>query len=221
MKRFAPLAIERDGTGRPRGVARLMLVLLTLATFFLPAASAADPVVGSWATYRWTSSVTQEVPVVVKEQGTGGQVTWSVARESAPPPPLFVTYSIVRGDAQTYVLQIVTHQTLDGSPLSVTQVTVDRASGKALKSVIQRPRGTIATPENGLRPFREADLKGTEEAVAVPGGRFSAVRAPYRDGTVWVSDKIPALGLAKATFRNGQLELVRSGTAGAKDLLRS
>lgn len=221
MKRFTPLAIHRGGTGHPRRVARLMLVLLALAILAPPVASAADPVVGSWATYRWTSSVTQEVPVVVKEQSSAGQVTWSVARESAPPPPLFMTYSVVRGDAKTYVLQIVTHQTLDGAPLSVTQVTVDRASGKALKSVIQVPKGTIATQESGLRPFRQADVKGTEEAVAVPGGRFSAVRAPHRDGTVWVSDQIPALGLAKATFRNGQLELVRSGTSGAKDLLRS
>ena len=209
-----------DCADRSRRAAKPMLVLLALAAL-IPVAAASDPVVGSWATYQWISSVTEEIPVLVKEPVAGGQVKWSVTRESAPPPPLYVTYSIVRGDAKTYVLQIVTHQTLDGAPLSVTQVTVDRASGKALKSVIQRPKGTIATPENGLRSFRQADVKGTEEAVPVPGGRFSAVRAPHRDGTVWVSDQIPALGLVKATFRNGQLELVRSGTAGAKDLLRS
>jgi len=200
-----------------------MLVFLPLAAVSPPraAAAAGDPVVGTWATYQWTSSRTQEVPVLVQEQGAGGEVKWSVVRESAAPPPLFVTYSIVRGDAKTYVLQIVTHKVLDGPALSVTQVTVDRASGKALKSVIQRPKGLIATPENGLRPFRQSAVKGTEEPVEVAGGRFAAVRASYRDGTVWVSDQIPALGLVKATFANGQLELVRSGTAGGKDLLRS
>ena len=205
-----------------RRTTAVMLALLALVLVAPHGVGAADgPVVGTWATYQWTSSVTQEVPVLVREPGAGGQVTWSVARESAAPAPLFVTYSIVRGDAKTYVLQIVTHKTLDSPALSVTQVTVDRASGKAVKSVIQRPKGPIATPESGLRPFRQAAVKGTEESVAVPAGRFSAVRAPYRNGTVWVSDQVPALGLVKATFTNGQLELVRSGTAGAKDLLRS
>lgn len=213
----------RGRADRWRRTAVLPLAIFALAAVPPPEAGAAsgDPVVGSWATYQWTSSLTQEVPVLVREQGSGGQATWSVARESAPPPPLFVTYSIVRGDAKSYVLQIVTHKTPDGPALSVTQVTVDRASGKATKSVIRRPKGLIATPESGLRPFRQAAVRGTEESVAVPAGRFSAVRAPYRNGTVWVSDQVPSLGLVKGTFPNGQLELVKSGTAGAKDLLRS
>lgn len=199
--------------------------LLGLLALVLAAGSshAADPgpAVGAWATYRWTSSLRQEVPVLVQEPGTGGTGTWSLTRESAPPEPLFVTYSIVGGDAKRYLLQIVTQQKLDSAPLSVTQVTVDRASGQATKSVIRRPKGPIATPESGLRPFRQAAVQGTEEPVAVPAGRFTALRAPYRDGTVWVSDQVPALGLVKASFPNGQLELVRSAAAGARDLLRS
>ncbi len=186
-----------------------------------PARGPAEPAVGSWATYRWTSTLRQDVPVLVRQDGPGGQVSWSISRESAPPPPLYVTYAIVRGDAQTYTLQIVTQQRPDGPTLSVTQVRVDRASGKALRSVIQHPGGVVATPESGLRPFRQAAVPGSQEDVSVPAGRFAAVRAPYRGGTVWVSDQVPALGLVKATFPSGTLKLVKSGATGAKDLLRS
>ncbi len=205
---------------RPVRVVSLAVPLLALAL----AAGAATPAghaVGAWAAYRWTSSLTHEVPIVVRQEGPGGQVTWSISRESAAPPPLFVTYGIVRGDAKTYTLQIVTSQSLDGPALSVTQVRVDRASGKALRSVTQAPKGAVPTPEDALRPFRQADVKGTQESVSVPAGQFVAVRAPYRDGAVWVSDQIPALGLVKATFPSGTLELMRSGPSGAKDLLRS
>ena len=64
-------------------------------------------------------------------------------------------------------------------------------------------------------------MQGTPEEVTVPAGRFTAVKAPHRNGTVWVSDRVPALGIAKGTFPDGQLELVKSGAAGAQDLLRS
>lgn len=202
-------------------VRTVALALLAAATVPAAAATAPGPAVGAWATYRWTSTLAREMPVLVREERPGGQVAWSVTQESTPPPPIFVTYAIVRGDARTYTLQIVTQESLEGAPLSVTQITIDRASGKAVRSVIQRPKGVIATPESGLRPFRQSAVKGTEEPVAVPAGRFSAVRASYRDGTVWVSDQAPALGLVKATFATGTLELVRSGSSGAKDLLRS
>jgi len=142
---------------RTVSVAAGLLVLLLAAA---GAAQPAGPAVGTWATYRWTSSIRQDVAVLVRQAGPGGQVSWSVARESAAPAPVFVTYGIVQGDARSYTLQIVTHETLDGPPLSVTQVRVDRASGKALRSVIQAPKGPIATPESGLRPFRQGDVKG-------------------------------------------------------------
>ena len=57
--------------------------------------------------------------------------------------------------------------------------------------------------------------------VTVQAGRFTAVKTPHRNGTVWVSDKVPALGIVKGDFPDGQLELVKQGTAGAQDLLRS
>jgi hypothetical protein len=199
----------------------LALVLLLLVTLPARAATAPGPAVGASATYRWTSSLRQEVPVIVRQQGPGSQVSWSVVPEAVAPAPLFVTYAIVAGDAKSYTLQITTHQTPDGPPLSVTQIRVDRASGKALRSVTRTAKGTVPTPESALRPFRQTDVKGTEEAVTVPAGQFTAVRAPYRNGTVWVSDRVPALGLVKATSSSGTLELVKSGTAGAKDLLRS
>jgi hypothetical protein len=197
----------------------LAIALLLLAGGPLAAAPPAPPV-GAWATYQWTSAIRQEVPVIVRQDVPGGQATWSVARESTAPAPLYVTYAIVRGDARTYTLQIVTRQRVDGPPLAVTHVRVDRASGKALRSVTQRPKGLVPTPESGLRPFRPGAVKGAEEPVAVPAGRFTTIRAPWRDGTVWVSDQAPALGLVKATFPSGTLELVESG-AGARDLLRS
>ena len=84
------------------------------------------------------------MPVVV-EQEQGGQVTWSFARETAT-PALFVTYSIVQADAHTYMLQVTTHATADGPPLSVSQVRVDRASGKALRERDATPKGLSPRP---------------------------------------------------------------------------
>ncbi len=184
-------------------------------------AAAQGPAVGGWATYEWRSTATVDVPVLVRQPGTGGASSWSLDREASAPRPIFITYSVVRGDAKSYVLQMVTRPTADGTPLSVTQVTVDRASGKALKSVIRDKKGVIATPESGLRPLRQAGVQGTREEVAVPAGRFTAIKASQAKGTVWVSDQVPALGLVKGVFPDGQLELVKSGTGGAQDLLRS
>lgn len=202
-------------------ILRPLLVALLLAAGPVAMAAPPGPAVGSWATYQWASSVRQQVPVLVRQEGAGGQVSWSIAQEAAAPAPLFVTYAVVRGDAKTYTLQVVTQQRLDGPALSVTQVRVDRASGKRLSSVIRASRGPVPTPEGTLRPFRHSSVKGIDESVSVPAGQFAALRAPYQDGTVWVSDRVPALGLVKATFPAGTLELVRSGAGGAKDLLRS
>jgi hypothetical protein len=196
-----------------------LLVFLVLGAAGQTAAQ--SPAVGGWATYEWRSAAKVDVPVLVQQPGAAGAATWSLDREASAPRPIFVTYSVVRGDAKSYVLQIVTRATVDGTPLSVTQVTVDRASGKATKSVIRDKKGLIPTPESGLRPLRQAGVKGTPEDVTVPAGRFTTVKAPHRNGTVWVSDQIPVLGIAKGAFPDGQLELVKSAAAGAQDLLRS
>ncbi len=205
---------------------KLSAPALALLLGTAPVAAAAPPgpavpVVGAWATYRWTSTLRTEVPVLVRQEGANGQVSWSVAQEAVPPAPVYVTYAVVRADARSYTLQITTQPAPDGEPLSVTQVRVDRASGKALRSVTRGAKGVVPTPERALRPFRQADVTGSEESVTVPAGQLRAIRTAYRDGTVWVSDQVPALGLVKATFPSGVLELVRSGTTGAKDLLRS
>ena len=118
-------------------------------------------------------------------------------------------------------LQVTTHETADGPPLSVTQVRVDRKSGKTLRTVTRSPKGAVPTPEGTLRPFQQAGASGPEETVTVPAGQFAAIRTSYKNGTVWVSDRVPALGAVKATFPTGTLELVRSGSSGAKDLLRA
>jgi hypothetical protein len=204
-------------------IVRIMVWTIPLLALALAAGAAtpSGPTLGAWATYQWTSSISQEVPVVGRQEGADGRVTWSVSRESTAPRPLFVTFGIVGGDAGTYTLQIVTSRALDGPPLSVTQLRVDRGSGKALRSVIRTPKGVTSTPDDPLRPFRTADVKGTSESVSVPAGQLMAVRGLYRDGTVWVADEVPAMGLVKAVFPSGILELVRSAPAGAEDLLRS
>jgi hypothetical protein len=184
-------------------------------------AAAQPPAAGGWATYEWRNAARVDVPVLVQQPGASGAGSWTVEREASTPRPIFVTYSIVRADAKNYVLQIVTRASADGKPLSITQVTVDSASGKAVKSVTKDKKGVAATPENGLRPLQEAGLQGTREEVAVPAGRFTAVKAPHRNGTVWVSDRVPGIGVVKGAFPEGQLELIKSGTGGAQDLLRS
>ena len=209
--------MRRLGLGS-RGMAFLVLIALSVAV----EAAAQGPAVGAWATYEWRSSAKVDVPVLINQPGAGGAAaSWSVDREASQPRPIFVTYSVVRGDAKSYVLQIVTRPTADGVPLSVTQITLDRASGRALKSVIRASKGVIPTPESGFRPLRQANVKGTPEEVSVPAGRFATVKAPHRNGTVWVSDQVPALGIVKGVFPDGQLELVKQGTTGAQDLLRS
>jgi hypothetical protein len=144
----------------------------------------------------------------------------SVTQEAAPLAVLYVTYAIVRGDARTYTLQIVTRDDRDGVALSVTHITVDRSSGKALRSVIQRPKGVIATPESGLRPLRESSVSGGRpEEIQVPGGRYATVRGRVGDAEVWVSDRAPGLGVVRAVWASGTLELIQGATSGAMDLL--
>jgi hypothetical protein len=207
---------------RTRSVSILLGLGVSLALTALAAAQAPGPAIGSQATYRWTSTVSQPVTVLVQERDASGQVKWSAVEERAALPPIFVTYAVVRGDGKTYTLQIVTHEQLDGAPLSITQVTVDRASGKAVRSIIRRPKGLIDTPESGLRPMREAGVpQGTREQVTVPAGAFAAVRGTVQGTQVWVSDQVPALGLVRAVGPSGTLELVRSAPGGARDLLAS
>jgi len=207
---------------RPRLDPRSLALLVALVLGLAGQADAQGPAVGSWATYEWRSTAKTDVPVLVQQPAaSGGAATWSVDKESAAPRPIFETFSVVRGDAKTYVLQIVTRLTPDGAPLSVTQVTVDRASGKTLKSVIRDKKGVIPTSESGLRPLRQAGVQGASEEITVPAGRFTAVKATHKNGTGWVSDRVPAMGIVKGLSPEGQLELVKSGTSGAQNLLRS
>jgi hypothetical protein len=187
-----------------------------------PKAPTKGPAVGSWASYVWTSSVTQTVPVIVEQAAAGAPAKWSVVQQTTPPPPIVVTYGVVRGDARSYTMQITTHDQPDAAPLSVTQVTVDRASGRALRSLIQRPKGVIATPESGLRPVQPADVaQGQPEEITVPAGRFTATHGTARGAEVWASDQVPALGLVKAKWQEGTLELRASSPTGATDLFKA
>ncbi len=203
-------------------VGGLVLIGLVLpAPVVAQGAKSPEPAVGAWASYRWTSTLSQTVPVLVQQTGAGGRVAWSVSQESVTPGPLVVTYGVVRADRGSYTLQIVTQVGPDAPPLSVTQVTVDRASGKARRSVIRGPKGPVATPESVLRPFREAAVaQGRREEVVVPAGRLTAAHGTALGAEVWVADTVPVLALVKAVWRDGMLELVSSGQSGAKDLLK-
>jgi hypothetical protein len=186
------------------------------------AAAPAGPAVGASATYRWTSALFETVPVLILQTQAGGQSTLGVAQEKVTPGPLLVTYSVVRANARSYTLQIVTQERPDGTPLSVTQVTIDRASGKTLRSLIRRPKGVVATPDSALRPFREARVpEGRPEDVTVPAGRFTAVRGRAQGAELWVSDQVPVLGLVKGVWNEGTLELVSAATTGATDHFKS
>jgi hypothetical protein len=203
-----------------RIVVSVSLAASVLAPLAREVAAQAAPAVGALATYRWTPTAKQTVPVLVEERDASGQVKRSVVEEPQTPPPLFVTYGVVKSLPKTYTLQVVTSETADSAPLSVTQIVVDRASGKAVRSVIRYPKGVIATPESTLRPFREAALpQGRREEVTVPAGRFQAVSGTVAGAQVWVSDQVPGLGLVKAVWPAGTLELVRSAKTGATDLL--
>jgi hypothetical protein len=205
-----------------RGAGRLALGVALATALAAEGAAQSGPPVGGSATYRWTSRATEAVSVLVQQRDAGGTVTWSLAQDRASLPPVYVTYSIVKGDARTYTLQVVTHQTPTSAPLSGTQLVVDRGSGKAIRSVIQAPKAVIPTPEAELRPLREAGVApGTRQDVAVPAGRFTTVHGTVGGAEVWVSDQIPALGLVKAVLPAGTLELVQSAPTGATDLLRA
>lgn len=202
-----------------RSLAILSLLLLCGSGSSPTAAAQTE---GAWATYRFESALKRTAPVVYKEVGPNDEVRWRVEEEPIPPAPIYVTYAIVRATAQEYTLQVVTSLEPDGTPLSITQIVVDRQTGAAKRSVIRYPKGLIETIENELRPFREAGLPdATREEIQVAAGRFTALQAPHKAGTVWVSDQVPAMGLVKAVFPHGTLELVRSGASGAEDLLRS
>jgi hypothetical protein len=160
--------------------------------------------------------------VLVQQPRPGAPATWAVAQEKVPPAPLLVTYSVVRADARSYTLQIVTQAQPDGTPLSITQTTIDRKSGKALRSLIRRPKGVVVTPDSALRPLREAAVsQGRPDDVTVPAGRFTAVRGSTGGAELWVSDQVPVLGLVKGVWNEGTLELVGTATTGAKDHFKS
>jgi len=179
------------------------------------------PAVGSWATYRFTPSLPERQQIIVRETMTDG--TTRIRLEEGPPPTrpiFFITYAIVGETTEGKWLQVTTHQTPDGPPLSTTQILISKKDGRALRSQILGSRGVVPTPENELRPLREDRVSGTREEVAVPTGRYQAVRGKVGSTEVWVNDQVPAMGVVKAALSNGILELLKASPSGAKDLLK-
>ena len=158
--------MRRTGIG-PRSLA--LVVLLALGVAVEAAAQGRRPASAAGRRTNGDPRPRSTSPCSCSSPAPAGRPSWSVDREASSPRPIFVTYSVVRGDAKSYVLQIVTRPTADGTPLSVTQVTVDRASGKALKSVIRDKKGVIPTPESGA-------------PAASPGGRPGRAGGGHRAG---------------------------------------
>lgn len=177
--------------------------------------------VGSWATYRFTPSLPDRQQLIVRETMTDG--TTRIRLEEGPPQTrsvFAITYAIVGETAEGLLLQVTTHQTAEGPPLSTTQILISKKDGKAIRSQILGSRGLVVTPENELRPQRENRITGPREAVTVPAGTYQAVRGKVGNAEVWVSDQIPAIGVAKAVRPDGTLELLKASPTGAKDLLK-
>jgi len=177
--------------------------------------------VGSWATYRFTPSLPDRQQFIVRETMTDG--TTRIRLEEGPPekrPTFAITYAIVGETAEGLVLQVTTHQTPEGLPLSTTQILISKKDGKAIRSQILGSKGLVPTPENELRPQRENRISGPREEISVPGGRYQAVRGKAGTAEVWVSDRVPVMGMVKAVLPNGTLELLKASPTGAKDLLK-
>jgi hypothetical protein len=69
---------------------------------------------------------------------------------------------------------------------------------------------------------RPADVtQGQPEEVTVPAGRFTATHGTAGGAEVWASDQVPALGLVKAKWQEGTLELRSSSPTGATDLFKA
>ena len=205
-----------------RWMTALGLSAIVLAPGLAAAASPA-PAAGSWATYRRTSPVTQTVSGADRAAaGAGVRQGHLVGDQRVPERPRGLR-DLRRGAGGPQDLCPPAHHPdirPDSPPLSITQVTVDKATGKGCQERHPEAQGVSPTPEDGLRPFSRADIGGTPEAVTVPAGTFQAAKGMAQGSTVWVADKAGPLNLVKMVGPRGTMELVKEGTGGVKDLLR-
>ena len=132
------------------------------------------------------------------------------------PPPIFVTYSVVRGDAKSYVLQIV--HAADGGGHPPLGHTSPRWTARLARPQERHPRQEGVIPTRRAVSGRSArrGVQGGPEEVTVPAGRFNRRQgAPPERHRVGVRSGAGARR-RQGAFPDGQLELLKRGTAGAQ-----
>lgn len=199
---------------------KLTLLFVTIFLFF-PSYLLAEKV-GSYATYKWRSKV-REGNVLYRTVALDGSISYKVVKEPIEAKPFYFTYSILKATENDYLIQIVAQEGKDTEPLAISQILVDRKTGKNLKAVIKSPKGAALpfSPVEELTPISEKAVKEAKKVnITVEAGSYECLNGTFKGQEVYVSDKIPTLGIIKATLKGGMIELVSSSPAGARDLMK-
>jgi len=199
------------------------LTIYFITIFLLFPSSIWAEKVGSYATYKWTSKIEATGDVIYKTVSPDGKVSYKVIKEAVSPRPLYLTYSILKKTAKSYLVQIVARDGKDTEPLSISQVLLDRKTGKGLRAVIKSPKGipVAYTPGRDFIHISERAVKdGKKMTVTVEGGTYSCLQGRFNGQEVCVSDEVPGLGIVKAIAEDGTLELIEGSPVGAKDLIK-
>jgi hypothetical protein len=199
------------------------LTVLIITIFLILPSSLWAEKVGSYATYKWTSKVEVKKDVLHKTVTPDGRVSYKVIKESVKPKPIYLTCSILKATDKDYLVQVVTRERKDTEPLSVSQVLVDRKTGKGVKAIIKSPKDLPVsfTPGKELIHIPEKAVKeGKKVKLTVEAGTYSCVQGTFNGQEVCVSDEVPSLGIVKANLEDGTAELIESSPTGAKDLIK-
>jgi hypothetical protein len=200
---------------------KLTIFFITMYLIF-PSSLWAEKV-GSYATYKWTSKIEATIDVLNKTVSPDGKVSYKVTKESVKPKPIYLTYAILKATDKDYLVQVITREAKDKEPLSISQVVIDRNTGKGIKAVIRSPKGVPLSypPGKELIHVQEKVVKdGKKVNITVEGGAFNCLQGTFKGQSVCVSDEFPTLGIVKATLEDGTVELVESSPTGAKDFIR-
>ncbi len=201
---------------------KLNKLFLIMVLILSPSSLLAEKV-GSYATYKWTSKMEATKDVLYKTVSPDGKVSYKVAKETVKSKPVYLTYSILKATNKDYLVQIETRSEKNKEALSVTQVLMDRKTGKGINAVIKSPKDVPVPfpPGNELIHISEKAVKdGKKVNVTVEGGTFNCFQGTFEGQDVCVSDEIPTLGIVKANLKDGTAELVESSLTGAKDLIK-
>lgn len=161
--------------------------------------------VGSWARYR--ASLPQQedmylrVGVVGEEKVQGADGSWvQWVFGVGPTSPMFAMKALlVKEDGRTRTVRAVSRV----AGANATEMDVSKVKPAQFKP---------PDPEDG-------SLASSEETLLTPVGSLPAVKLALKNGmTLWYSEKVPVLGIAKLEMPDGRvLEIDAFGKDGAKD----